>query len=150
MQRPHAGGDARIKADYRRVGGGVAWRETVARVDHEIKESKRGMYGLQMPLTDFYGFNGWTLHFFNTPRQGLRDRWATLRQGWRDFTLYAEYHRFKSDFGGTDLGRELDLGLTYAWNDNATLRFQHARYDPGTGTPDPSIRKTWITLTWRY
>jgi hypothetical protein len=150
MQRPYAGGDARIRADYWRVGGGVAWRETVARLDHEIKESNRGLYGLQMPLTDFYGFNGWTLHFYNTPRQGLRDKWATLRQGWRDFTLYAEHHRFKSDFGGIDLGRELDVGLTYAWNDNATLRLQHARYDPGAGTPDPRIRKTWITFTWRH
>lgn len=149
-QRPYAGGDGRIDVDYYRVGGGVAWRETVLRADYEIKESNGGAYGLQMPLTDFYAFNGWTLHFYNTPRQGLRDKWATLRQGWRDFTLYAEYHRFKSDYGSLDFGRELDVGLTYAWNDNTTLRFQHARYDPDSGTLDANIRKTWITFTWRY
>jgi hypothetical protein len=149
-QRAFAGGDGRINADYWRVGGGIAWRETVLRADYETKESNHGLYGLQMPLTDFYAFNGWTLHFYNTPRQGLRDKWATLRQGWRDFTLFTEYHRFKSDFGAIDFGRELDIGLTYAWNENTTLRFQHARYDPGSGTPDPRIRKTWITFTWRY
>jgi hypothetical protein len=150
MQRPFAGGDARINADYWRVGGGVAWRETVVRADYETKESNRGVYGLQMPLTDFYAFNGWTLNFYNTPRQGLRDKWATLRQGWRDFTLYAEYHRFRSDYADLDFGKELDVGLTYAWNDNTTLRFQHARYDPGRGSGDATIRKTWITFTWRY
>jgi hypothetical protein len=149
-QRAHAGGDSRIDANYWRVGGGVAWHETVARIDHEVKESNDGHYGVQMPLTDFYAFNGWTLHFFNTPRQGLRDSWVTLRQGWRDFTLYSEYHRFRSDYGSLDFGHELDAGLTYAWNENAALRFQHARYDPGASTADPRIRKTWITFTWKY
>jgi Alginate export len=149
-QRAHAGGDARIDANYWRVGGGIAWRETVARVDYEVKESNDGRYAVQMPLTDFYAFNGWTLHFYNTPRQGLRDGWATLRQGWRDFTLFAEYHRFRSDFGGIGFGRELDVGLTYAWNENTTLRLQHARYDPGAATTDPRIRKSWITFTWKY
>jgi hypothetical protein len=149
-QRAHAGGDARIDASYWRVGGGIAWRETVARLDYEVKESNNGAYAVQMPLTDFYAFNGWALHFFNTPRQGLRDGWATLRHRWRDFTLFGEYHRFRSDFGGIDFGRELDVGLTYAWNENATLRFQHARYDPGAATADARIRKTWITFTWKY
>jgi hypothetical protein len=30
------------------------------------------------------------------------------------------------------------------------MRLQHARYDPGAGTPDPGIRKTWLTLTYTY
>jgi hypothetical protein len=150
VQRPFAGGDARIRAPYWRAGTGIAWRETVARDDYEVKGSNNGYYGVQMPLTDFYSFNGWTLHFFNTPRRGLRDGWITLRQSFAAFTFYAEAHRFRSDFGGMDLGRELDIGLTYGWNEHATLRLQHARYDRGTGTPDPDIRKTWLTLTYTY
>jgi hypothetical protein len=31
-----------------------------------------------------------------------------------------------------------------------TLRLQHARYDPGPSTPDPAIRKVWLTFTWAY
>ena len=150
LQRPFASGDDRIHAPYWRAGGGVAYRENVARLDYEVKGSNGGLYGVQMPLTDFYGFNGWTLHFFNTPRQGLRDGWITLRHGIHGFTLFAEAHRFRSDYGGIRLGRELDAGATYAWNENATLRLQHARYDPGSGTPDASIRKTWLTLTYTY
>ena len=67
-----------------------------------------------------------------------------------NFTLYAESHRFKADFGGTDLGRENDVGLTYAFMDNGMARLQHARYEPGTGSPDPSVHKTWLTLTITY
>jgi len=122
----------------------------VLRFDYEVKASNGGYYGVQVPLTDFYAFNGWTLHFFNTPRRGLRDGWVTVRQGLHGFTFYAEAHRFRTDFGGIDQGRELDAGITYDWNERLTLRLQHARYDRGTGTPDPNIRKTWLTLTYTY
>ena len=149
-QRPYAGGDARIDANYWRAGGGVAFRETVLRLDYEVKGSNGGLYGLQMPLTDFYAFNGWTLHFFNTPRQGLRDGWITARHAVGPVTLYAEAHRFRSDYAGISFGREIDAGITYAWNESLQVRLQHARYDPGSGTPDPRVRKTWVTLTYAY
>jgi hypothetical protein len=150
QQRPYAGGDSRIDASYWRAGAGGAYRTSVLRYDYEVKGSNGGRFGVQMPLTDFYSFNGWTLHFFNTPRQGLRDGWITARHGIGGFTLYAEAHRFRSDYGSIDFGRELDAGVTYAWNESLVLRLQHARYDPGSGTPDPRIRKTWLTLTYQY
>jgi hypothetical protein len=149
-QRPYSGGDARIRATYWRAGLGAAGRAWTVRYDEERKGSNGGQYGLQMPLTDFYAFNGWTLHFFNTPRQGLRDRWLTGRYSVGDFAVYGEGHRFRSDFGNIDLGREVDIGLTYAWGEHVVARLQHARYDPGTGTPDPSIRKTWLTVSLTY
>jgi hypothetical protein len=150
QQRPYADGDTRVRADYWRLGAGVGSAAWTARYDYEVKGSNNGMYGLQMPLTDFYGFNGWTLHFFNTPRQGLRDQWLTLRYSIAPFTLYGETHRFRSDYAGIDFGREHDLGVTYAFGESCVLRLQHARYDPGAGTPDPRIRKTWLTLTYVY
>jgi hypothetical protein len=150
QQRPYAGGDERIRASYWRAGAGAGSDAWTLRYDEERKGSNGGQYGLQMPLTDFYGFNGWTLHFFNTPRQGLRDRWLTGRYSVGDFTFYAEGHRFRSDFGNIDFGREVDTGVTYAWGDHLVARLQHARYDPGSGTPDASIRKTWLTLSLAY
>ena len=150
IQRAYAGGDPRIHASYWRLGGGVGYRANVIRADYEVKGSNHGAFGVEMPLTDFYGFNGWTLHFFNTPRQGLRDGWITVRHALHGFTLYAEAHRFRSDYGGLDLGRETDAGITYGWNESVTLRLQHARYDPGSGAPDARIRKTWLTLTYSY
>lgn len=148
QQRPHADGDARVRASYWRLGAGASAGNFTARYDFEVKGSNRGLYGLQTPLTDFYAFNGWSLHFFNTPRQGLRDGWLTLRYAVRALTLYGESHRFRSDYGSIDFGREQNLGVTYDFTGNCILRLQHARYDPGAGTPDPRVRKTWLTLTY--
>ena len=149
-QRPYAGGDSRIDARYWRVGTGLSTTAWTVRADYEVRGSNDGLYGLQIPLTDFYAFNGWTLHFFTVPRQGLRDGWVTGRWAIGPVTLHAEAHRFKSDFGSLELGRELDAGVTYAVLPNALLRLQHARYDPGSGRPDPEIRKTWLTLSFTY
>ncbi|HEX7402720.1 MAG TPA: alginate export family protein, partial [Usitatibacter sp.] len=150
QQRRYADGDSRIDANYRRAGAGLATTDWTLRYDYEVKGSNAGVYGLQMPLTDFYAFNGWTLHFYNTPRQGLRDQWLTGRAVAANATLYAEAHRFRSDFGGIGLGRELDLSIAYPLMENGVLRLQHARYDPGAGTPDPRIRKTWLTFALTY
>ena len=151
QQRPYADGNARVNANYWRAGAGLASAHWTLRFDQEVKGSNEGRYGLQMPLTDFYAFNGWTLHFFNTPRQGLRDRWLTLRYALGPVTLHGETHRFHSDRGGIDLGREHDLGVTYVLNENSVVRLQHARYEPGAANPDdPTIRKTWLTVSYTY
>ncbi|QJR09152.1 hypothetical protein DSM104443_00188 [Usitatibacter rugosus] len=150
-QRPYSGGDSRIDANYWRLGGGASADAWTIRYDYEVKGSNDGVYGLQMPLTDFYGFNGWTLHFFNTPPRGLRDQWLTGRFRAGAFTLYGETHRFKSDFGSLDYGKEDDVGLTWQAMDGLALRLQHARYRPGTAQPpQPRITKTWATLTYTY
>jgi hypothetical protein len=147
-QRPYADGDARIDARYWRLGAGFASARWTLRGDYEVRGSNGGVYGLQIPLTDFYGFNGWTLKWFTAPREGLRDGWLTGRWSLGAFTLYGELHRFKSDFGSLDFGREADLGATWEIRPNAVLRLQHARYDSGSGRSYPDIRKTWLTLTY--
>jgi hypothetical protein len=149
-QRPYAGGDSRIDADYWRVGGGFSTPRWTVRYDHEKRGSNNGVYGLQAPLTDHYGWNGWSLHFFLGPREGLVDRWLTARWGHGPVTLYAEAHRFRSDFGDLDFGRETDLGLTWELLPGLVARLQHARYEPGTGRPDPQVRKTWLTLHYEW
>lgn len=149
-QHAHAGGDPRIDVGYRRLGAGLSTPAWTVRYDHEVRGSNRGLYGLQAPLTDHYAWNGWTLHFFTGPREGLVDRWATARLAAGPVTLYAEAHRFRSDFGNVGLGREVDLGATWEIRPEIVARLQHGRYDPGAGTPDPTVRKTWLTLalTW--
>jgi hypothetical protein len=152
QQRPYAGGNALIDVDYWRAGAGLAWRDVTLRYDEEVKGSNNGRYGLQMPLTDFYSFNGWTLHFFNTPFRGLHDKWLTLRAGYApaNLVLYAESHKFRSDLGDLDFGKETDVGLFWTFWEGAQLRLQHAAYDSGSGQVAPRIRKTWITLSYSY
>ncbi|HET6264912.1 MAG TPA: alginate export family protein [Usitatibacter sp.] len=151
QQKPYAGGDARIDALYWRVGLGLAGRNWGLRLDQETKGSNDGLYGMQNPLTDFYAFNGWTLRFFTTPRNGLRDRWFTYRvEILPELTLYGEEHRFHSDYGDLDYGRERDIGLFWQALPNLVVRAQHGRYDPPTGGPGISIRKTWITASYAF
>jgi hypothetical protein len=152
QQKPYAGGNALIDVDYWRLGGGLSWRDILLRYDEEVKGSNNGRYGLQMPLTDFYAFNGWTLHFFNTPFQGLKDRWMTFRAGYppANLVFVAEGHRFRSDFRDLDFGRETDVGLFWSFWEGMVLRLQHARYEPGSGQVAPQIHKTWVTLSYTY
>ena len=149
-QRPYAGGDARIDARYWRVGAGLSTTEWALRGDYEVRGSNDGLYGMQIPLTDFYGFNGWTLKWFTVAREGLRDGWITGRWTIGPVTLYGEAHRFRSDFGDLDFGRELDVGLTWQIVPRAALRLQHARYDSGSGRDFAEIRKTWLTFSYTY
>lgn len=149
-QSPYSGGDDRIEADYWRAGIGVAGRTWTLRFDYEVKGSNRGLYGVQMPLTDFYAFNGWALHFFNTPRQGLRDGWLTARVSFGRVTLYGETHQFRSDYRRLDFGREHDIGLFWRWTADAEVRLQHARYERVTDGTGAHVRKTWLTLSYAY
>lgn len=148
-QRPYAGGDARIRATYLRLGGGLEHGKLLVRYDHEVRGSNGGQYGLQAPLTDFYAFNGWSLRFFNAPREGLVDRWVTARYAAGPLTFYGERHRFDPDVGGGDFGRELDLGVTWDLAPGLAVRFQHARYDPGTMSGE-RVRKSWLTASWSF
>jgi hypothetical protein len=149
-QRPYADGDARIEARYWRVGAGLSTGRWMVRADYEVRGSNDGLYGLQIPLTDFYRYNGWTLKWFTNAREGLRDAWVTGRLAIGRVTLYAETHRFESDFGGLDFGRELDAAIAWEIVPSAVLRLQHARYDSGSGRDYADIRKTWLTLTYAY
>lgn len=148
-QDRYAGGDSRIDARYWRAGAGLSQARWTVRCDQEVKGSNHGVFGVENPLTDFYAFNGWTLNFFNTPRAGLVDRWLTGRLAFGPATLYGEAHRFRADFGGADLGRENDLGLTVDLGHDANLRLQHARFDSPPGAA-ADIRKTWVTLSWNF
>lgn len=149
-QRPLANGDARIDARYWRVGAGLDGGRWLLRYDLESKGSNSGLFGLQTPLTDFYAFNGWALHFFNTPREGLRDGWLTARYALGPIALHAEAHRFRSDYRRLDFGKETDLGVTWQMRPDALLRLQHARHDPGSGGTGATVRKTWLTLAYTY
>ncbi len=144
-------GDARINADYTRIGAGFSTSMSGVRIDHEVKGSNRGVYGFQTPLTDFYAFNGWALQYTSTPREGLRDTWFTARHQIDKLEFFMEVHRFRSDFGGLMLGRELDVGLTYPVLNNLEIKLQHAQFKAGSGARATNdVDKTWLAFTYRY
>src|SRR5205085_177558 len=42
QQKPYAGGDSRIDANYWRLGGGVAYQDWTLRADYEVRGSNNG------------------------------------------------------------------------------------------------------------
>jgi Alginate export len=155
QQKRFRGGDARIDADYWRVGAGWTTPRLSVRIDHENKGSNGGRYAFQTPLTDFYAFNGLALQYTSTPAQGLRDTWITLRTQIARLDLFTEIHRFRADVPGggvgRDLGREWDLTLSYPLMANLSARLQLARFRAGAGARvQNDVDKTWLALNYSY
>ncbi len=153
-QDEYSQGDSRIDAYYARVGTMFWWRPLHVSIDMEVLSSNDGLYGFQMPLGNNHLFQGWADQFVSTPAQGLRDIYLFLGGGVGKWHWHAEYHRFRSDQGGLDLGRELDLGILYEWSRHLTLRAELARYSQGdvlTGPVRPrDITKAWLTLIYDF
>jgi hypothetical protein len=147
-------GDARINADYKRIGmglqasGAVSWG---ARIDHEIKGSKTGVYAFQTPLSDFYAFNGWALQYTSTPEEGLIDTWLTGRVHIDKLDFFVEAHRFRYDFGSEAMGREIDANLVYAFTHQLSAKLQMARYRSfDRETEKNDVNKLWLSMTYVY
>ena len=138
--------ESALNARYLRAGVGAGWQGWIARVDHEVKGSNGGRYGMQTPLTNQYAFNGNALAFFDTPATGLRDTWATLRWEQGAWSALSEYHWFRSDFGSQRYGQEFDATVTYTINTRAYVRAQWARYRPAAGSFGTEIDKVWLTV----
>jgi hypothetical protein len=144
-QRAISGGSPLVAASYYRFGVGATLAGLTLRADHENRQSNNGQYAFQTVLSDYYAYNGNSLVFLATPKDGLRDTWLTLRYERGPFSMLHEYRWFRSDVGGKNYGRELDLNFTYKWTPQWYSRAQWARYRPELpGAVD--VDKVWITL----
>ncbi len=144
-----AANEAALHARYLRAGVGVGWHGWITRIDHEVKGSSAGRYGFQTPLTNQYAFNGNTLQFFDTPTEGLRDTWTTVRWEQGPWSALGEYHWFRGDSDGRRFGRELDLNLTYTVNPRAYVRAQWARYVAAPNGFGVDTDKVWLTFGYQ-
>ena len=104
-QDHYSGGDPRIDADYYHLALGVQWKDFFVRLEQERLASNDGVYGFQTPLGTNHLFQGWADLFLTTPRQGIRDSYVSAGAKLYKATLYGEYHRFRSDFGDFDFGK---------------------------------------------
>ncbi len=151
-QDAHAGGDARIDADYYQIGVGGKWNDTFARLDYEILGSNDGLYAFQTPLGTNHLFQGWADQLLTTPRQGIKDLFLTAGTKIGPVTLFGEYHRFDADFGSLDFGTEFDVGVTYITPvKGLNAKFEFADYragDAATGKAD--TQKLWVTVMYSY
>jgi hypothetical protein len=148
-QRSFAGGNPDIDAPYRRLGAGLFARQWFVRADWERLGSPKGLYGFQTPLGSTAMFTGRVDIFASTPGFGLIDRRAGAGATFGPASFRLDYHNFRTDYRGLDLGWEWDAGVT--WNITRSLSFSvdygdYRAGEPGTGTLD--TRKVWATLSY--
>lgn len=151
LQRDYADGDARIDADYTRIGGGVQWGNYALRLDYEVLASNDGRYAFQTPLGTNHLFQGWADQFLTIPRQGIRDTFISGRARIAKAQMLAEYHQFDSEFGSVDFGKELDLGVSYPLMEKLIGKIEYADYQAGdVSSGKVDVSKLWLTLIYNY
>lgn len=153
-QDDYADGDGKIDADYLRVGLGPKWGDWFVRADYERLASNNGDYAFQTPLGTNHLFQGWADHFLTTPRQGIEDRYLTAGGKIGNASLYAEYHRFKSDTGGINFGDEFDLSVAYPFSKRFSGKIEYAEFrekDVLAGAARKAdLTKIWVTLLFNF
>jgi len=149
QQRNFAGGQADIDAPYRRLGAGLFADRWFVRADWERLGSPQGDYAFQTPLGSTAMFTGRVDIFATTPAFGLIDRRAGAGVTFGPVSLRLDYHNFRTDYHGLDLGWEWDAGLTWTITRSLSFSLDYGDYragEPGTGTQD--TRKVWATLAY--
>jgi hypothetical protein len=155
-QSDYSGGDPRIDASYRHLGAGPQLGDWYLRLDYEQLGSNDGLYGFQTPLGTNHLFQGWADQFLTTPSQGIEDLYLVAGGKIRKLGLYAEVHRFESDFGGIDFGEEFDIGLTYPLLKGLTGKVEYANYRAGDAVSGDALAnkvdvyKFWLTLIYQF
>ena len=154
-QRNYSGGDARIDANYYRLGAGAGWDTLYVRLDREVLGSNNGLYGFQTPLGTNHLFQGWADLFLTTPTQGIRDTFVSLGGSIEKAKWSAEIHDFKSDSGSIHFGHEIDFGVSYPLRRDLQGKVEYATFRESdvltpVGARKRDTDKLWLTLVYSY
>ncbi len=150
-QADYSGGDSRIDAAYQRLGVGGQWHDIYLRMDREVLGSNQGRYAFQFPLATNHLFQGWADQFLTTPRQGIRDVYFSGGAKIEKAQLLAEYHRYGSDFGSVNFGREFDFGVSYPLIPKLLGKIEYADYQAGeVASGKVDLTRVWVTLIYNY
>ncbi|MCF8473344.1 MAG: hypothetical protein K9G26_01500 [Emcibacter sp.] len=138
--------------DYFHVAGGVGFAGATVKVGFESLGSDNGAASFQTPLATLHAFNGWADKFLSTPVAGLEDFYVTgvyqFPGAAKGLKAVAVYHKFTSQFGDTDYGKELNLLLAYAINKNYSVAVKYADYNADSFSVD--TQKLWVTLEAKF
>ena len=65
--------------------------------------------------------------------------------------LLAEYHKFESDFGSIDFGKELDFSVAYPLMTKLLGKIEYADYQAGDAASGKvDLTRVWVTLVFNY
>lgn len=128
QKRPELSNDGRYR--YLNMGLGLGYKTRDFILQYEVLGEDNGS-SFVTPLASLHDQNGWADKFLATPRGGLRDLSGKLIWRFSPFKLDLRYHIFSSDVSGDDIGKELDIDLSYKFSQNNSilLRFADFRSD---------------------
>ncbi|NOZ66627.1 MAG: alginate export family protein [Alphaproteobacteria bacterium] len=138
--------------NYFHIGGGVGFAGATLKAGLESLGSDNGTASFKTPLATLHKFNGWADQFLATPAAGLEDLYFTgvykFGGQMKGLKAVATYHKFTSQFGNTDYGKEFDAVVSYAIDKNYSVAVKYADYNADTWKVD--VKKLWFILGLKY
>lgn len=147
LQRAFRDGASLIDADYYRIDLGWSFEATRFGLTREVLAGN-GRYAFQTPLATLHAFNGATDKFTATPPGGLIDDVLAMTGSLEQLKYGAAIHRFRSDSGSLDYGREYGAWLALPAGQHFESRLEVASYAARSLAAD--TLKIWFTITARY
>lgn len=153
-------------ATYSLIEASTTLGRFVPLVGYEVLGSDKGTKGFATPFATLHAFNGWADRFLATPKEGIKDMYASLTTTVMGAQLIAAYHSYKADeksvAPGATLGKIIDFGSE--WNLSASKKFgpvvytaKYAVFDNGNwvqkvGTQSlaSDTSKFWLQADWNF
>ncbi|GIU04998.1 MULTISPECIES: alginate export family protein [unclassified Shewanella] len=143
-------------ASYYKLGAGVNFDFIGAKVGYEVLGSDDGKAGFITPLATLHAFNGWTDKFLfggkGNWENGLVDTHFIVTAKLAGLKLLAKYHKFDSDYGDIDMGKEWGVAATYPFAKYYSVGVKYASFsgaDAGYSFSSDTD-KLWLTLEAKY
>jgi len=104
--------------------------------------------GFATPLATLHAFQGWADKFIKTPRNGVRDVYATVAFRLWGAKLVGVYHDFRDENGDERYGEEYDALLTRDFGAHVNVLLKYAYYNAKGFSSD--TQKVWGQVTLRF
>jgi hypothetical protein len=147
-QSDYADNPTTYDADYMMAQLSLPLNPVSVALGYEVLGSDEGTAAFKTPLATLHKFQGWADKFLGTPANGVEDTYLKLSGKLGPTKVAVVYHDYSADFGGADLGSELDVVATYPIKKGLSVQLKYASYNADTHASDTD--KLWFTISAKY
>jgi hypothetical protein len=147
-QSDYADNPTSYDADYMMAQLSLPLKPVSVALGYEVLGSDEGTAAFKTPLATLHKFQGWADKFLGTPTNGVEDTYLKLSGKLGPTKVAVVYHDYSADFGGADLGSELDVVATYPIKKGLSVQLKYASYNADTHASDTD--KLWFTISAKY
>ena len=147
-QSDYADNPVSYDADYMMAQVSLPLKPVAVALGYEVLGSDEGTAAFKTPLATLHKFQGWADKFLGTPANGVEDTYLKLSGKLGSAKVAVVYHDYSTDFGGADLGTELDVVATYPIKKGLSVQLKYASYDAESHASDTD--KLWFTISAKY